>query len=58
MGNCNFKNENFDDSSCNNLHLISLAINKSHFKFHCIIGKGGFGKVKIETHQAKYRYGR
>ena len=25
------------------------GINQSHFKFHCVVGKGGFGKVwKVE----------
>ena len=45
MGNCNFRIENIDQSQSNTglLHLID--INKSHFKFHCVVGKGGFGKV-------------
>lgn len=37
-------------------HLV-LAINKSHFKFHCVIGKGGFGKVwKVERKKFKTFY--
>ena len=45
MGNCNFKSDGFDDSSCKfDLNRCYIAINKSHFKFHCIIVKGGFGK--------------
>ena len=37
--------------------LSFLGINKSQFKFHCIIGKGGFGKVwKIERKKFKTMY--
>jgi protein kinase A len=34
-----------------------VGINKSQFKFHCMIGKGGFGKVwKIERKKFKTMY--
>ena len=36
---------------------LLVAINKSHFKFHCIIGKGGFGKV-IDSKSYIFRYGK
>eukprot|EP00357_Protocruzia_adherens_P036602 CAMPEP_0115006092 /NCGR_PEP_ID=MMETSP0216-20121206/20275_1 /TAXON_ID=223996 /ORGANISM="Protocruzia adherens, Strain Boccale" /LENGTH=412 /DNA_ID=CAMNT_0002372571 /DNA_START=145 /DNA_END=1383 /DNA_ORIENTATION=- len=36
MGNCNFKTESYDNNT---------VCNKSHFQFHYVIGKGGFGKV-------------
>ena len=29
------------------LTLNTLAVNKSHYKFHAVIGKGGFGRVSI-----------
>lgn len=33
------------------------AINKHHFKFHCVVGKGGFGKVwKVERKKFKSMY--
>ena len=34
-----------------------LAITKAHFKFHCVVGKGGFGRVwKIERKKFKSMY--
>jgi len=48
MGNCNMNLDNMEEGS---------SINKSHFKFHCVIGKGGFGKVwKIERKKFKTTY--
>ena len=40
----------------NSFHLILnyLAVNKNHFQFHYVIGRGGFGKVwKIEKKRDK-----
>lgn len=40
MGNCNLKYDPIEEGQ---------SINKNHFKFHDVIGKGGFGKVwKVE----------
>ena len=36
MGNCNYKASSTEEGQ---------TITKNHFKFHCIVGKGGFGKV-------------
>ena len=34
-----------------------LEVNKSQFKMHCVIGKGGFGKVwKVERKKFKTMY--
>ena len=34
-----------------------LAINKNHFHFHYVIGRGGFGKVwKVELRKEKTLY--
>ena len=34
-----------------------LAINKTHFKFHNVVGKGGFGKVwKVERKKFRTNY--
>lgn len=33
---------------------MCLAINKNHFQFHYVIGRGGFGKVwKVELRKEK-----
>ena len=33
------------------------AITKQHFKFHCVVGKGGFGRVwKVERKKFKSNY--
>jgi hypothetical protein len=49
MGNCNFKIESIEDSQSILINMliipINVAINKSHFKFMNVVGKGGFGKV-------------
>ena len=45
MGNCNFKTEALEDTTCTLLYLTLIEINKSHFKIHSVLGKGGFGKV-------------
>ena len=40
-----------------NLHVSTSAINKTHFKFHCVVGKGGFGRVwKVERKKFKSMY--
>ena len=56
MGNCNFKPEQETDNvTGNSLSLTPcIAINKSHFMFHYVIGRGGFGKVwKVEKKKEK-----
>ena len=59
MGNCNFNVDPIEEGQCKS-HLestIFLAINKTHFKFHNVIGKGGFGKVwKLERKKFKTTY--
>ena len=36
---------------------FQLGINKSQFKFHCVVGKGGFGKVwKVERKKFRTMY--
>lgn len=46
MGNCNYKIENIEQSQSNPFNYYNqLDITKNHFKFHCVVGKGGFGKV-------------
>ena len=48
MGNCNFQVDKLEEGS---------SINKQHFKFHSVIGKGGFGKVwKVERKKFKTTY--
>mmetsp|Transcript_42641 Transcript_42641/g.40940 ORF Transcript_42641/g.40940 Transcript_42641/m.40940 type:complete len:193 (+) Transcript_42641:33-611(+) len=48
MGNCNFKVEHIEDSQ---------SVNKHHFKFVHVVGKGGFGKVwKVERKKFKTMY--
>lgn len=39
------------------LYHFNLAITKNHFKFHYVVGRGGFGKVwKIEKNKTKKLY--
>ena len=39
------------------MHNLKVDINRSHFKFHCVVGKGGFGKVwKVERMKFKTMY--
>lgn len=38
MGNCNFKTEKEEQGA---------VLNKNQFNLHYIIGRGGFGKVKL-----------
>ena len=46
MGICNYKIEQLDDSeSIILMYNYDIDINKTHFKFLCVVGKGGFGKV-------------
>lgn len=49
MGNCNFKIEGMEESQSMFILITytNTAVNKSHFKFHHVVGKGGFGKVNI-----------
>lgn len=48
MGNCTYKAD---------INEESQNIDKSHFKFHCVVGKGGFGKVwKVERKKFKTLY--
>ena len=36
---------------------VTLAITKQHFKFHCVVGKGGFGRVwKVERKKFRSMY--
>ncbi|CAG9315385.1 unnamed protein product [Blepharisma stoltei] len=45
MGSCNFKSEDADPT---------VSISKTHFQFHYVIGKGGFGKVwKVELKKTR-----
>lgn len=37
--------------------MYGVAINKNHFKFDCVVGKGGFGRVwKVERKKFKSMY--
>ncbi len=67
MGNCNFKTEYESDNVVGkptisidwflSLHIFPIAINKNHFQFHYVIGRGGFGKVwKVEKKKEKKLY--
>ena len=48
MGNCNYRTENNDEGQ---------NITKTHFKFHCVVGKGGFGRVwKVERKKFRSMY--
>ena len=48
MGNCNLKFDPLEEGQ---------SITKTHFKFHSVIGKGGFGKVwKVERKKFKTVY--
>jgi serine/threonine protein kinase len=48
MGNCNYKVQKLDESQ---------TIVKTNYKFHFVIGKGGFGKVwKVERKKFKTIY--
>ena len=56
MGNCNFKTEKETDNVAGNCTPLMkyIAVNKNHFQFHYVIGRGGFGKVwKIEKKKDK-----
>ena len=55
MGNCNFKIEHLEDSQSKD--LLHTLVNKNHFKFVNVVGKGGFGKVwKVERKKFKTLY--
>ena len=68
MGNCNYRIENNEEGQSKSFKRIKLklftliakfviAITKAHFKFHCVVGKGGFGRVwKIERKKFKSMY--
>ena len=48
MGNCNYRAESNDEGQ---------TITKTHFKFHCVVGKGGFGRVwKVERKKFRSMY--
>jgi serine/threonine protein kinase len=63
MGNCNFKTEYENDNVTGKSLLFVMqstiahnfvAVNKNHFLFHYVIGRGGFGKVwKVEKKKEK-----
>ena len=58
MGNCNFKTEYENDNvACKIItiaYILFLEVTKNHFKFHYVIGRGGFGKVwKVEKTKEK-----
>jgi len=51
MGNCTFRADALDQTE-NSMYLIRhnqciAMINKTHFNFHYVIGRGGFGKVLL-----------
>ena len=58
------KNGGFRIQSINNSKFIKQGekdedkgeLKRHHFKFHMIVGKGGFGKVWIVTYKTKKRY--
>ena len=60
MGNCSEKTSKekepvVGEFSCTNLLLV--AVNKSHFQCHYVIGKGGFGKVwRVEKKKERKQY--
>jgi len=61
MGNCNFNGKpELEEASCIFLFVsLKLEINKTHFRFHSVLGKGGFGRVsKYSKYLTKYRFGR
>ena len=46
-----------DSVSKMHAHRVVIGINRTHFKFHCVVGKGGFGKVwKVERKKFKTMY--
>jgi serine/threonine protein kinase len=58
MGNCNFKvekeKESFQGKISSNKWLANsdcVAVNKNHFHFQYVIGRGGFGKVWRVEHR-------
>lgn len=53
MGSCNFKSDNNDTT----VIPIQVSLSKSHFQFHYVIGKGGFGRVwKVEMKKSRTVY--
>jgi len=65
MGNCNFKAETEKDSEQGKCFLqllsptnpLNAAVNKNHFHFQYVIGRGGFGKVwKVEQRKQRKLY--
>lgn len=53
MGSCNFKS----DSNDTTVTSRQVSLSKTHFTFHYVIGKGGFGKVwKVEYKKGRQMY--
>ena len=53
MGSCNFKS----DSNDTTVRSRQVSLSKTHFTFHYVIGKGGFGKVwKVEYKKGRQMY--
>jgi serine/threonine protein kinase len=53
MGNCNFKSESNDTT----VEASQVSMSRNHFKFHFVIGKGGFGKVwKVERSKTRENF--
>ena len=60
MGACQQITENLDEGHSKFFSILELSftgINRTHFKFHNVAGKGGFGKVwKVERKKFRTMY--